>query len=136
MTGKNFSSDKPIIFYDEICALCDHTIRFLILKDNENQLFFSPLQGKIASSLIEKKYTENLNTFVILYQGKIYVKSRAIKLLIKLIKTLYLYKWMLIIPNFIIDIGYTFIGKIRYIVFGKNDKCLYLNKDLKKKFIL
>jgi|TARA_B110000259_G_scaffold103774_1_gene119324 predicted DCC family thiol-disulfide oxidoreductase YuxK len=129
-------SYKNIIFYDDNCVLCNHSIQFLIKKDLQNQFVFAPLQGKLAKKSIDLIYIKKLDSFVVLSNGNSYVKGRAIKFIIQNLKTLSFYKWVLFIPNSILDLVYSFIGKIRYKVFGKSKNCLYLNKKIKNRFII
>ena len=129
-------SYKNIIFYDDNCVLCNHSIQFLIKKDLQNQFVFAPLQGKLAKKSIDLIYIKKLDSFVVLSNGNSYVKGKAIKFIIQNLKTLSFYKWVLFIPNFILDLVYSFIGKIRYKVFGKSKNCLYLNKKIKNRFII
>ena len=131
-----FKSYKNIIFYDDNCVLCNHSIQFLIKKDLQNQFVFAPLQGKLAKKSIDLIYIKKLDSFVVLSNGNSYVKGRAIKFIIQNLKTLSFYKWVLFIPNSILDLVYSFIGKIRYKVFGKSKNCLYLNKKIKNRFII
>ena len=129
-------SYKNIIFYDDNCVLCNHSIQFLIKKDLQNQFVFAPLQGKLAKKSIDLIYIKKLDSFVLLSNGNSYVKGKAIKFIIQNLKTLSFYKWVLFIPNPILDLVYSFIGKIRYKVFGKSKNCLYLNKKIKNRFII
>ena len=129
-------SYKNIIFYDDNCVLCNHSIQFLIKKDIQNQFVFAPLQGKLAKKSIDLIYIKKLDSFVVLSNGNSYVKGRAIKFIIQNLKTLSFYKWVLFVPNSILDLVYSFIGKIRYKVFGKSKNCLYLNKKIKNRFII
>ena len=129
-------SYKNIIFYDDNCVLCNHSIQFLIKKDLQNQFVFAPLQGKLAKKSIDLIYIKKLDSFVVLSNGSSYVKGRAIKFIIQNLKTLSFYKWVLFVPNSILDLVYSFIGKIRYKVFGKSKNCLYLNKKIKNRFII
>tara|TARA_B110000483_G_scaffold8218_1_gene9655 strand:- start:835 stop:1236 length:402 start_codon:yes stop_codon:yes gene_type:complete len=129
-------SYKNIIFYDDNCVLCNHSIQFLIKKDLQNQFVFAPLQGKLAKKSIDLIYIKKLDSFVVLSNGNSYVKGRAIKFIIQNLKTLSFYKWVLFVPNSILDLVYSFIGKIRYKVFGKSKNCLYLNKKIKNRFII
>ena len=129
-------SYKNLIFYDDNCVLCNHSIQFLIKKDLQNQFVFAPLQGKLAKKSIDLIYIKKLDSFVVLSNGNSYVKGKAIKFIIQNLKTLSFYKWVLFIPNSILDLVYSFIGKIRYKIFGKSKNCLYLNKKIKNRFII
>lgn len=41
-------SDRPIVFFDGICGLCDRFVRFVLKRDREEKFLFSPLQGETA----------------------------------------------------------------------------------------
>ena len=127
---------KNIIFYDDNCVLCNYSIQFLIKKDLQNQFVFAPLQGKLAKKSIDLIYIKKLDSFVVLSNCNSYVKGKAIKFIIGNLENLSFYKWVLFIPNPILDLTYSFIGKIRYKVFGKSKNCLYLNKKIKNRFII
>ena len=127
---------KNIIFYDDNCVLCNYSIKFLIKKDLQNKFSFAPLQGKLAKKSIDLIHIKNLDTFMILNNGNIFIRGEAIKFIISNLESLFFYKWILFTPNFILDLVYSYVGKIRYKVFGKSKNCLYLNKDLKKRFII
>ena len=129
-------SKKKIIFYDDNCALCNYSIQFVIKKDTKNQFLFASLKGKFAKKTIEAIHIKNLDSLVIFDDFNIYVKGKAIKFIIRNLENLSFYKWVLFIPNPILDIAYSFIGKIRYNVFGKSKNCLYLNKKIKNRFII
>jgi predicted DCC family thiol-disulfide oxidoreductase YuxK len=134
--NENLKPTKIIIFYDDNCVLCNHSIQFLIKRDIQKQFLFSPLQGKLAKKLIDPNYIKKLDSFVIFTKSNTYIKGKAIKFIINNLKSLYFYKWILFIPNPILDLAYSLIGKIRYKVFGKSKNCLYLNEKLKTHFIV
>ena len=136
MNDKYFQETKNIIFYDDNCVLCNYSIQFVIKNDPKSQFLFAPLQGKLAKKSIDLIYIKKLDTLVISSNGNSYVKGKAIKFIIRHLKSLSLYKWVLFIPNPILNLAYFFLGKIRYKFFGKSKNCLYLNKQLKKRFII
>lgn len=40
--------NRPIVFFDGVCGLCDGFVRFVLKRDREKKFLFSPLQGKTA----------------------------------------------------------------------------------------
>lgn len=132
----NAINKKPILFYDEVCALCNHSLKFLINNDRKNSLLFSPLQGHIAKKMLDEVYQKNLNTFVVLNNNKIYTKAKAIKFLIKNVEGFKKFRVLLLIPNPIINLFYVLVGQIRYKLFGKTKNCLYLDNRFKNKFLV
>ena len=37
---------RSVVFFDGVCALCKHSMRFLINRDHAGVLHFAPLQGE------------------------------------------------------------------------------------------
>ena len=129
-------NEKPIIFYDEVCALCNYSLKFLINNDKKNFFLFSPLQGQIAKQMLDEDYQKNLNTFVIVNNNKIHTKAKAIKFLIRNVEGFKKFRFLLLIPSPIIDLFYVLVGQIRYKFFGKTKNCLYLDNRFKNKFLV
>lgn len=126
--------DEITVFYDQECGLCDHTIRYLIEKDVDEKLTFSPLQGKYARQKLPASLREDLSSYVVLSRDVIMVRGSAIKFLIRNLRTLRVYKWILFIPMFIVNFGYNIIGMYRYKIFGKSKYCVHLDNKLKNRF--
>lgn len=130
---------KNVIFFDGVCNMCNSLINFLIDIDKKDVLRFSPLQSKFAHSEL-KDYDVNLEqmkSVIYLKNDKIYFKSSAVLEIFKDLgrgyKLLYVFKF--IIPRFIRDGIYNFIGNNRYKWFGKRDACRVPTKEVMKKFI-
>ena len=125
---------KSVVFYDKNCGLCDQTIRFLLNRDTENQLVFSPLQGSFAEKNLPILLTKDLSTYVVLSDKKIYVRGAAVKCIIKMLSSLTWFGWLLFIPTPLVDFGYSIVGRYRYFIFGEAKHCIHLNEELKSKF--
>ena len=113
----------PIVFYDGECGLCDSFVHFMLGIDKKRVLRFAALQGKTAKKELPKKYTKDLNTFVLKDKEKIFTSSTAV------LRTLYLIggKWRLmvvgrVIPHFIRDKIYEFVSRNRHIISEKKCK--------------
>jgi predicted DCC family thiol-disulfide oxidoreductase YuxK len=75
----NNNSDK-IVFFDNICPLCNRTIDFLIRRDQSKKLRFASLKSDIANSLVQKVQNFHIpdDTVIFLDQGIVYTKSQAV----------------------------------------------------------
>ena len=127
---------KNIIFYDDNCALCNFSVHFIIKNDPEHKFYFSPIQGRIANKVLDIKYIKNINSLVLLSNFEVYTKARALKYIVYSLCKLKFYKFIIFIPNPILNIIYTIIAKIRYKIFGKSKSCLYLDQNLNKRFLI
>jgi len=128
------SSDRPIIFYDGVCALCNGTVKFVIRFDSKEKFSFSALDSDYASKHL--KLPENIDSIVLLDKGNQFYKSDAvIRILIDIGgfgKLAYLFY---MVPKPIRDFVYEFIANNRYKWFGKYDSCPVPSPEIRNRFI-
>lgn len=128
---------ERIILFDGVCNLCDSSVQFIIKRDPEGKFKFASLQSGIGQELLKKHGLKStINSFVLIENGKVYVKSGAA---IRICKQLYgLWKMstvFLVIPPFIRDSLYGVIAKNRYKWFGKKESCLFPSPEWKNRFL-
>ena len=56
--------EKPILFFDGECGLCQGSVRLLASIDCHKRLFFAPLQGLTAQRYVSAELRTSLNTVV------------------------------------------------------------------------
>jgi predicted DCC family thiol-disulfide oxidoreductase YuxK len=112
-------------------------VKFVLRKEKNKELFFSPLQSEFAKRiLMEKHVTQGLDTMVLLQNDKIYIKSSAALRITKYLKGLWPVNLaLLIIPPFIRNWVYDYIAKNRITWFGIADYCEMMKPELKKRFL-
>ena len=128
--------DKPIVFYDGVCGLCDRFVRACLVFDRSHVLSFAPLQGETAASLLPDELTAGTPSVVLHDNGTIFTESSAIIRI--LAKTSPLLRWtvlFLIIPPFVRDALYRLIARHRYKIFGKFDSCQLPTNDQQEQFL-
>jgi len=69
--------NKIIVFYDDECGLCHHSIAWLYKKDLDKRFYFSPLTGETSKELLEEKYRE-MNTVVLYESGRVSIRAEAV----------------------------------------------------------
>ena len=130
--------NKKIIFYDGVCNMCNSFVNTIISLDKKNQLFFSPLNGKIAKKLL-KKHSEkikNIDSVIFYTHSKISVKSKAVIDIINSLGSLYkIISILNIIPALLLDYIYDLVAKNRYSWFGKKSSCPMPDKKIVSQFI-
>ena len=134
----NKTQDKPIIFFDGVCNLCNSSVQFILKKDVNNVFLFSSLQSDAAKDILLQYNLENfdLSSIILLENGVIYQKSTAILKIAKRLKGIYKYTYVfIIVPKFIRDSVYSLIAKKRYKWFGKRDSCMVPTKEIKFRFL-
>jgi predicted DCC family thiol-disulfide oxidoreductase YuxK len=127
-----------IILFDGVCNLCNKSVQRVLKNDAKNLFHFAALQSDAGQRLLKENDfpTENFGSFILLQQGKVYIKSTAALVVAKQlsgpIKLLYAF---IIVPLFIRDFVYDIIAKNRYKWFGSRDVCMVPTPALKAKFL-
>jgi predicted DCC family thiol-disulfide oxidoreductase YuxK len=127
-----------IILFDGVCNLCNKSVQRVLKNDAKNLFHFAALQSDAGQRLLKENNfpTENFGSFILLQQGKVYIKSTAALVVAKQlsgpIKLLY---GFIIVPLFIRDFVYDIIAKNRYKWFGSRDECMVPTPALKAKFL-
>lgn len=130
-------SNKTILFFDGNCGLCNRSVRFVLRKEKNDELLFSALQSEFAKkNLKENNVTENLETMVLLENGKIHLRSSAALRLTKYMKGLWpLMMIFIVVPPFIRNAVYNYVSKNRITWFGMADYCDMMTPELRKRFL-
>ncbi|NMB81613.1 MAG: DUF393 domain-containing protein [Ignavibacteria bacterium] len=118
--------NKPIIFFDGNCNLCNGFVRFLIRIDKKKIFRYLSLNSKTALQLPQlKEYLIPPFQTVILYQkNNLFTQSDAVIEIISQLNYPWKFFWIItFIPKKIRDWFYKIISRNRYKIFGRNDNC-------------
>lgn len=119
--------DRPVIFFDGVCNLCDTSINFVLRFRSSEKLFFvASLQGQTAKVILPLHYLEDLSSIVFYdANGHIVTKSQAVIEISSLLKFPWniLGKLFRLIPVAYLDRCYDFIASKRYYWWGKKSQC-------------
>ncbi len=128
----------PILLFDGVCNLCQASVQFVLKRDARRAFRFASLQSPIGVELAARFAVDAdcLSSVVLILDGNAYTRSTAALRTVKLLRT----PWpamgiFLIVPKFIRDAVYDFIGDRRYRWFGKMDVCWVPDDDIKQRFI-
>ncbi|MBA3312631.1 MAG: DUF393 domain-containing protein [Planctomycetaceae bacterium] len=115
----------PVLFFDGVCGLCDATVHWLLDRDRRSVLRFAPLQGETAAAVLPAADSQNLRSVVLVDADGVHRRSAAaIRTLRHLGGKYRMFARLLwLIPGPLRELGYMFISKIRYRLFGKRDLC-------------
>jgi predicted DCC family thiol-disulfide oxidoreductase YuxK len=130
--------EHPVILFDGVCHLCAGSVQFVIKRDPQLRFHFARLQSAVARQLLaEHDVTNNgLESVVLIYKGQVYRKSRAaLRILLLLNRAWPAMGVFLLVPRFIADPVYDYIGKHRYQWFGKMDACWLPETDQRWRFL-
>ncbi|QDT77972.1 hypothetical protein Mal35_14020 [Gimesia maris] len=119
--------EKPILFFDGVCGLCNSSVDFAMIRDRQARLYYAPLQGETARELLNKQDLASVDTVIFRTAdgAHCYRRSAAVVRLLWLLGFPWnLYGWLLwCVPLPIRDLGYRLIARVRYRLFGKHDTC-------------
>jgi predicted DCC family thiol-disulfide oxidoreductase YuxK len=117
-------TQKPIIFFDGICHLCNGFVDTIIRLDQKAQFQFAPLQGETAKKTLTSEERIHLETVILLENGQKYHRSDAIlKILMKLGGLWRIFALGYLLPPFLRDALYAWVAHHRYAWFGQRDFC-------------
>ncbi len=135
-------SEGGIILFDGVCYLCERSVQFVIRHDPYARFMFAPLQSDYAHGLIEELGLSmeeilgcDLNSFVLIANGKPSLRSDAwLSICGQLDGWPSLLRVFRVVPRFIRDAVYDFIGRHRYQWFGKKSECMIPASDIQQRF--
>lgn len=131
------TSNHPIVLFDGVCSLC-HGVVQTLLKIDDSVLRFAKLQSEVGLQLLQMNNLPNdLSTIVFVENGRAFTKSTAALRIIRHLPHPYplLYYLLMLIPKQIRDLGYEFVGRSRYQVFGKVSECLAPSPSFQSRFL-
>jgi predicted DCC family thiol-disulfide oxidoreductase YuxK len=129
-----------LLFYDGHCALCHGAVRFVLQHDRSGNAFrFAPLQGSTFQSRIAPEQRASLpdSIVVITNAGSLLVRSDAFLHTLRRLGKGWRFcaSFLAVIPRPLRDLGYDFIARIRYRVFGtRDDLCPVIPPKLRARF--
>ncbi len=129
---------ENVVIFDGVCSLCAHSVTFILDHEVDQTLRFTPLQSSAGIRLMRELgfNPEEAKTFVLIADGKAYVKSDAAIRISRYFRG----AWKLlgvarIMPRPIRDRVYDVIDRNRYKWFGRFDTCMVPTPDLRARFI-
>ena len=130
--------DNPIILFDGICHFCAGSVQFVIRRDPQQRFRFARLQSKVAHQLLADYHAtgSDLDSVILIYQGRLYRKSRAALHTALLLRRAWpLLGLFLLVPRFIADPVYDYIGRHRYQWFGIKESCRLPESEQRWRFL-
>lgn len=129
--------EKPIVFFDGVCALCNGFADFLLQRNLHGKLLLTSLQGETAKELLPEEHSKKLESIIFLdTDGSVFLRSDAVlKILHKLDGGWKIFSFLRVVPKFIRDIIYNIIARNRYYWFGKRKSCRLPSPEEKDIFL-
>jgi predicted DCC family thiol-disulfide oxidoreductase YuxK len=127
---------NPIVLFDDVCSLCNASVQFIISRDLRSVFRFASLQSETGKVLREKFSVPEVDSLVLLENGRYYTKSSAaLRICRRLAGVWKLFYIFWLVPKPLRDYIYDFVAKHRYEWFGKRDHCLIPTPDIRARFL-
>jgi predicted DCC family thiol-disulfide oxidoreductase YuxK len=117
--------DKPIIFFDGVCHMCNALVNMILRVDKKDLFLFAPLQGPTAQRLLPPQSGDPRDwSMLYLDERGLYDQSDAsLQVCRRLGGVWTLLSLLRFIPRAIRTPVYRVIARNRYRWFGKKDSC-------------
>lgn len=127
-----------LVLFDGVCNFCNFWIQFALKHDKKGKLKFGSLQGSTAQQLLPQYNIDPavLTSVIFIEDGIAYRESTAALKVCKHLdggwKLLYVF---IVIPAFLRDGIYKWIGRNRYKWFGKQESCMLPSPEQRARFV-
>ncbi len=127
---------RPILFFDGICGLCNGFIDFLLQEERTPIYQFSPLQGDAARHYLDESHRSQLDSLALWENQTVLRKSSAaLKCLVDVGGIWGLFRIFYWVPISIRDWVYDIIASNRYQMFGKRGTCRFPTPEERARFL-
>ncbi|QGQ98264.1 thiol-disulfide oxidoreductase DCC family protein [Paenibacillus psychroresistens] len=127
-----------VILFDGVCNLCNGVVQFIIPRDPNRYFYYAALQSDAGYQLLKQYHlsTTEINTFILVRNGKIYTKSTAALLVARKLPGLWsLLAAFIVVPRFLRDPIYDWVARNRYKWFGQKTECMMPTAETKMRFL-
>ena len=122
---------RPLLLYDGVCALCNGWARFLLKRDRQGRLRFTPLERPLGREVLARFEMLEVPDGVVLVTGaltsseRVYTRSDAVAEVLQLLGNYWktLGRAMMAVPRPLREFGYGLVARLRYRIFGRYDSC-------------
>ena len=130
--------DALIVLYDGVCGFCNSSVQLIIRNDRRGRFRFAALQSEVGEALLRRHGlpTEELESVVLIEEGRAYRKSRAALRIARRLDGAWRAFWpLIVIPAPLADVFYDLVAKHRYRLFGKYDTCQIPSPEIRSRFL-
>ena len=131
----------PILLYDGLCGFCNGTVRFILKRDARRRLFFAPLQGSTARSILSRHpELADVDSLILVEsagaQERAYSRSEAVLRIVRYLGGAWpLVSVLRLAPAPIRNWAYDLFARHRYRMFGRYDACPLPPHEVRARFL-
>jgi predicted DCC family thiol-disulfide oxidoreductase YuxK len=131
------------LFFDGVCGFCTREVRWLLKHDTTGRITFAALQGETAARVraaIPGSIPDELETMVLAEaDGEgvrfAYRSDAAMRILDVTGAAPWVHRALRVTPRVVRELGYRFIARYRYRIWGQLDACLVPRPDQQARFL-
>jgi predicted DCC family thiol-disulfide oxidoreductase YuxK len=135
--------NDPVLLYDGVCGFCNHTVQFIIARDQRGTMRFAPLQSEYGERVKQRHpMLENVDSVVYLEPAdeaadeRVFIRSDAALRVAEYLGGPWRAAFVArILPRPVRDFFYDLFAKHRYRFFGKHESCLMPPKEVRGRFL-
>jgi predicted DCC family thiol-disulfide oxidoreductase YuxK len=118
--------DGPILLFDGVCTLCDHSVQFILDHEAAGTFRFASLQSAVGQSLLSRCALDPgaLDSVVLVEEGQCFERSEAAWRVAARLDAPW--RWVAVgrwIPRGLRDRVYDWVARNRYRWFGTREAC-------------
>ncbi len=128
----------PLLLFDGVCNLCTGSVKFVIKHDRRERFRFASLQSPYARQLLGVPDGEEdpLSSMLLIVDGRLLSQSTAVLNVARRLDAPWpLASVFLLVPPFLRNWVYAWIGKRRYRWFGEKEACWLPDPKLAARFL-
>jgi predicted DCC family thiol-disulfide oxidoreductase YuxK len=129
--------ERPIVFFDGVCGLCNHFVSFILSRDRRGVFLLAPLQGTTAADRLDLPAGSAIDSVVLLDDERTYQKSSAVVRILWQLgigwRILAALLWLVPLP--LRNVGYVIVARLRYRLFGKKEVCRMPTPQERERFL-
>ncbi len=127
---------KTVVFYDDLCAVCNYWVNWILDNDNEQVFYFVALDSDFASEFSSHFNYKFPKETIVVWEERagFFDKSDAVIFILQAIRpSSFQLKVLKLFPKLIRDVGYSIFAYFRRYV--KMRECKVPSSESKKRFI-
>lgn len=134
---QNKRIDRPVIFFDGVCGMCNSFVNLVKRVDRKEQFYFAPLQGQTAKDLLPPLPKDPKQwSMIYLDESGVHEQSDAsLEVYRRLGGALYVLSLLRYVPRVIRDPAYRVLARNRYALFGRRDQCRMPAQEEERRFL-
>lgn len=131
------STQRPIIFFDGVCALCNAFVDLMLRVDRRQIFLFAPIQGETARELLPP-FGDDPEEWSMAYLDERGVHDQSdasLEVYRRLGGVWMVLGWLRFVPRALRNPVYRAIARNRYRIFGKRETCRVPTADERVRFL-